>query len=240
MKREQLIVAGISDLHGQLLHPDDMPEADVLCICGDILPLEIQNDNLASVAWLCRHFFAWIDMLPYKQVFMIWGNHDFVGEWLRIDQNGQHRKPKRVLTKLCAPSKLRLLDDNEVIYNGYRFYGSPWCPELQRWAFYADHDQLVEKFNKIPANTDVLLTHCPPRIERYGLVQQQGWNYMTDFGSFELACQVAVKRPQLHLFGHVHSGDHIPQTINQTTFCNVSLKDEEYKVSYEPKTFIIT
>ena len=41
-------VVAISDLHGLL--PKDLPAGDVLCICGDIVPLEYQSDSYQSVA----------------------------------------------------------------------------------------------------------------------------------------------------------------------------------------------
>lgn len=41
----------ISDLHGHL--PKDLPGGDVLCICGDIVPLDYQNDFTQSIAWFC-------------------------------------------------------------------------------------------------------------------------------------------------------------------------------------------
>ena len=35
------------------------------------------------------------------------------------------------------------------------------------------------------------------------------------------------------LSGHVHSGSHVSQKVNNTNIVNVSLKDENYKVSYD-------
>ena len=237
-------VVGISDIHGTLIDPKDMPEGDVLCICGDIMPTYIQSDTLESIAWLCRVFFKWIEELPYARVFLIFGNHDFVGEYLRVDKNGNQRRGSRIVKKLLAPSKLVILDDSECIYGGKRFYGSSWCPDLQIWAYYADSATLTHKFAQIPAETDVLLTHCAPRVEAYGTVlQRKKYNWMTDYGCTELTEAInAMKksdRPKLHLFGHVHTGSHQPTEIDGVTYCNVSLKDEDYKEMYYPKVFEI-
>ena len=235
--RKPITVVGISDLHGLL--PKEMPVGDVLCICGDIVPLDVQSDEIESIAWLCTKFFPWIESLSYKKVFMVWGNHDFIGQKLATDKHGQHRKPRRVLKKLMAPAKLVLLEDTEAIYEGYRFYGSPWCPDLNMWAFYGDHDELTQHFSKIPTNTDVLLTHCPPRIGMFGTTTQ-GWNAMRDFGCRELADGVRHKQPKLHIFGHVHTGQHKRETIDGTTFANVSIKDENYEHTYDPQIFHLT
>lgn len=232
MKQESLKIVAISDIHGYL--PCELPEGEVLCICGDIMPLHVQNDMIESIAWLCREFFPWVEKQPFCKVIFTWGNHDFVGEYLATDRHGNHRKPKRVLKKLLAPSKLVLLEDSEFIYKGYRFWGSPWCPELSNWAFYGDHNKLINKFSKIPENVDVLLTHAAPRIDSCGIVQQPGYNYMADFGCQELAEAVLEKKPKVHIFGHIHSGRHNPYIENGTTFINVSLKDEGYEPTYWP------
>lgn len=237
--RQSITVVGMSDLHGYL--PKDLPKGDVLCVCGDIVPLDVQRDMVESIAWLCTKFFPWVEASPYEKVIMVWGNHDFIGKFLYTDRNGQHRKPKRVLKKLMAPKKLTLLDDSECIYKGYKFYGSPWIPDLVDWAFYADHDQLELKFNRIPTTIDVLLTHCPPRVAEFGMVLQHGtYNTLADYGCDELRESVYKTKPQLHIFGHVHSGRHSRLEIDGTTYCNVSLKDEDYKVMYDPQIFKLT
>lgn len=56
----------ISDLHGYL--PKDLPGGDVLCICGDIVPLDYQNDFAQSVAWFCLDFAPWADSQSYRNV----------------------------------------------------------------------------------------------------------------------------------------------------------------------------
>lgn len=235
--RKPITIVGMSDLHGLL--PKEMPPGDVLCICGDIVPLEVQSDTIESIAWLCTKFFPWIESLPYEKVFMVWGNHDFIGQTLHTDKHGQHRKPKRVLKKLMAPAKLTLLEDTEVIYEGYRFYGSPWCPDLSMWAFYADSLALNRYFSKIPVGTDVLITHCAPRIGMFGTTTQ-GWNAMRDFGCSELATWVAERSPKLHIFGHIHTGQHKREVVGGTMLANVSIKDENYEHTYEPQTFSLT
>lgn len=234
--RTSITIIGISDLHGLLLPLSDMPPGDVLCICGDIVPLEVQSDTIESIAWLCTKFFPWVESLPYEKVIITWGNHDFIGQTLTTDKHGNHRKPKRVLKKLMAPAKLVLLEDNEFIYKGYRFYGSPWCPELSDWAFYANHDDLVKKFDKIPENVDVLITHCAPSQDQFGMTTQ-GWNAMRDFGSNELTDAILKKRPKLAIFGHIHSGRHARLDLFGTTYANVSIKDENYEYSYSPQIF---
>ena len=75
-------ICAISDIHGYL---PDIKECDVLCICGDIIPLNIQRNVDLSIEWLQNDFHGWVKTIPVKQVVMTWGNHDFVGEKLYED-----------------------------------------------------------------------------------------------------------------------------------------------------------
>ena len=62
-----------------------------------------------------------------------------------------------------------------------------------------------------------------------------------DYGSEELA-DVLLTKPNIKysLFGHVHSGDHnITKNANGTCLVNVSIKDENYKRTYDVFTFEI-
>lgn len=230
-------IVAISDIHGTLHNPKDndfWPEGDVLCICGDIMPLDIQRDTIESIVWLVTDFFNWVRELKYDHVLLIAGNHDFVFQTLSVDKNGNHRKPKRVMKKLSAPTKLILLEDSGCVIADKTFYGTPWCPKLSNWAYYADSEKLTQKFDKIPDNVDVLLTHCPPKVELYGTVLETGWNHMNDFGCQELAEAILKKKPKLSIFGHVHSGDHRVRHLGDTIYANVSAKDEGYEYRRMP------
>lgn len=231
-------IVGLSDIHGSL-HLGEMPKADVYCICGDIMPLDIQRDFLRSIVWLSSTFFPWCQQLPCEKVFLVAGNHDFVFERLMTDDHGNHRKAREVMKLFMQPTdKICYLENNEKVYKGVKFYGSPWCPDLANWAFYKDWEGLQKEFRKIQGDVDVLLTHCPPRIDDYGTVLE-GWGYGSNYGCQELADRLQKVHPKLHLFGHVHSGLHEPKNINGTTFCNVSLKNENYNVTYYPREFEI-
>lgn len=245
-------VTAISDLHGYLPYYKDIPECDVVCICGDIMPLEIQRCMISSIAWLCGTFFPWCESLRCKKVLFTWGNHDFIGQYLHYNMNvhGKYeynsplsRSAVKVMKKLMKDSwcgKITLLHDSQYEYKGYVFWGSAWCPDLSNWAFYGDSVKLKEKFSQIPNDTDILLTHCPPAIENFGTVLQNGtFNYMADYGCQELRDAVLKKKPKYHLFGHVHSGMHSMIKCGDTTFCNVSLNDENYRINYNIREFVI-
>lgn len=233
-------IAAISDIHGHLCK--DIPECDVLCICGDILPLQVQRNVVRSVSWLCQDFKPWVESLPCKYVIFIAGNHDFVFETLGPKAG---RRPYEVMLEIFGEShlknsKLIYLRDENVIIDGIKFYGTPWCPELKNWAFYKGSSELIDTFLNIPIDTDILLTHCPPKYGNVGVVLQDGMNYMRDFGSEELT-SVLVDRPFIKwvLSGHIHSGEHNITKYGTINLVNVSIKDENYKVNYKPFIFEI-
>ena len=232
-------VIGISDIHGYL---PELPSCDVVCIAGDILPLEIQRNFKASWVWLLEDFTNWANALDCKHVVFIAGNHDFV-----FSECGGLGMDMRNLWK--DSNKIHYLQDSSIEIDGFKFYGTPWIPVLCGWAFYLDSARLTDKFNEIP-NCDVLLTHCPPRLNNAGKVLQAGYNYGRDFGCEELRIALRDRDVKWALSGHVHSGEHDvtyydhtilsgPHTskIISTNIVNVSIKDEDYKVTYKPFEF---
>ena len=90
---------------------------------------------------------------------------------------------------------------------GLKFWGSPWTPtvpleiSMMQWAFEKDRGQLKEKWDKIPAGLDVLVTHGPPYGNLGGTL-----NDGLDVGDHELRDAIMEKKPRLHLCGHIHPG----------------------------------
>ena len=232
-------ITAISDLHGYL--PKDLPGGDVLCICGDIVPLDYQNDFTSSVAWFCLEFNRWANEQDYRKVVFIGGNHDFF-----LDKLSRMHRPSSVLGKLLpgmekSRSKLVYLCDNSFEFEGVRFYGTPWIAELSRWGFYAPDDELERIYSRIPLRCDVLLTHMPPLACDMGKVlQRANFNTGCDFGSKALADALGGRTIGYALCGHVHSGNHTPCRYEGVEhLVNVSVKDENYKPYYPPFTFEI-
>lgn len=224
-------IVALSDIHGELI---EVPKCDVVCICGDISPLHIQGKTFEMTSWLINEFYRWAESLDCKHVIYIPGNHDFILE--RFLQNHEAKQAKGIFT---FSDKVIMLSDSGVTIDGVRFYGTPHCPDLKRWAFYGDHEKLVEEFSKIP-ECDVLLTHCPPKISTLGVVLQRDiFNYNENYGCKELADAIKGKVKKLLLCGHVHSGQHNPMRVDDCLMVNCSIKDEDYEWVYQPKFFEI-
>jgi len=86
-----------------------------------------------------------------------------------------------------------------VIIEGVKFYGSPWQPRFFDWAFNLDRgEEIKKKWDLIPMDTDVLITHGPP----YGILDltHEG----EKVGCEELMKAVLRVQPKIHIFGHIH------------------------------------
>jgi Icc-related predicted phosphoesterase len=247
MENKRKTIIAMSDLHGNL---PEVSECDIVCICGDIVPLYIQRNMPNSIAWLAGPFQEWALNLPCKKVVLTWGNHDFIGEYLmnngtrpnEISPEGiydgfyQHE----LLFQNDSDQKIVILCHESQTVEGINFFGTPFCPSLSRWAFYRDRMGLLKEFDKIPRNTQILITHCPPKYGMQGVVLQNNWNYMNDFGClelFEVLSDHFVENDMWVLSGHIHSGNHRVETLGKIKHRNVSLLDEDYTISYEPFKF---
>jgi 3',5'-cyclic AMP phosphodiesterase CpdA len=160
-------IVGISDLHGWL--PDNLPEGNVLCIAGDIVPLEIQRSFTKTRFWLANQFLCWIDQLKFSHIIIVPGNHDFYIEELykrnELENFGDD------FNNSVRPQVHWIVDDKIEIY-GTTFYGCAWTLENEysgpgAWAFEAEkkHGNLYDqKYSGIiRANVDVIITHDSPR-----------------------------------------------------------------------------
>jgi hypothetical protein len=91
------------------------------------------------------------------------------------------------------------LEDSGAVLDGVTFWGSPWQPAYNDWAFNLPRGPaLAAKWARIPAGVDVLVTHSPPSgILDRGPVKARA-------GCDDLLRRVREARPCLHLFGHIH------------------------------------
>jgi len=85
-------------------------------------------------------------------------------------------------------------------------------------------------------DVDVVLTHQPP-FGQVGTVLELGaYNYRENYGSYTLYEKLTNPECRIKylLCGHIHSGQHTVEMIGKTKCYNVSLKNERYKVAFQP------
>jgi Icc-related predicted phosphoesterase len=217
-----MTITTISDLHGYL---PLLQSCDVVCICGDISPIEFDRNKNKVREWFINKFIPWVQMLDCQKVIFIAGNHDF---FLYTNDDGY--SVKQVIENSDVKNKLIYLENEAYTYHGLQFYGCPNVEHLVNWAFYTWDGH---EYKYIPESTDVLLTHMAPAIGELG----RDFTIIRDFGSRRLA-NVIKELPNLRyaFCGHIHDGDHKPTLINHTVCINSSILNDDYEYTYEPIT----
>jgi Icc-related predicted phosphoesterase len=227
-------VAVISDLHGYLpiypsLYWEGIEECELLLICGDILPLHCQSKAIESRLWLLDEFKPWAASFPVEQVYFIAGNHDF---WFERNDLTAHQI-------FSSHDKVRYLKNEYVDYIStqdakvYRIFGTPYCHIFGNWAFMRDEETLAKKFNQIPGNVDILLSHDAP----YGTsdICFEGFSASKGhIGCPELRDAIIASKPKYNFHGHLHSTNHGEELLGETKVYNTSILNEQYSLVYEP------
>ena len=227
-------VCAISDMHGIL--DFDIEPCDILCICGDIVPLRVQSYHDGTLKWLAKEFVPWCEKQPCERVFLIAGNHDWIAMKHPDDWEAMFKDTK--VTYLCD-SSAEYVKEGDGEYQEISIYGTPWCHQFYNWAFMTSDVELVKIYNKIPYKVDLLLTHDCPYGTSDVLLQDVPWRNGEHIGCHPLGDAVDEKKPRFHCCGHLHSCIHEPQERGETIVRNVSMVDERYERVYEPYYFEI-
>lgn len=202
-------ICAVSDTHSR--HWDlIIPKCDIFVFAGDA---EI-NSTIAL-----HDFNDWLATINSKYGnIIIGGNHDTY-----VEKIGEARC-KYILTNGVY------LQDNGIIINDLKFYGSPRSPAFNNWSFMYPR-QSKEGFDvwkNIPKNTDVLITHTMP----YAILDTN--RGMHHCGCEILAREIYNKNIKIQIGGHLHQEGNTFLEQDGIKFYNVSVLDEDYKLTHKP------
>lgn len=167
-----------------------IPDGDLLIHAGDLTNEGKLNEIQKQIDWL--------DTLPHKEKIVICGNHDSY-----FDPSSRKAVDKAGEGHLKWPKNMHYLQHQSLVlkFRGGRklkFYGSPDIPLCggDDFAFQYLSTEAAERWvDSIPSDTDVLITHTPPK------------NHLDNaLGCPGLLEEVWRVKPRLHVFGHVHTG----------------------------------
>ena len=210
MKKRITFISDTHTKHKQL----DLPGGDLLIHAGDIM-----NSGYSKLD--IHDFCEWFELQDYKHKIFIAGNHDRMFENHPLESN-----------TIVNNYDVTYLQDEEDIIDDVKIYGSPWQPEFLNWAFNLPRNgkELEEKWNVIPKDTDILVTHGPA----FGHLDVSG------FGGNPVGCELLKERidkiqPLIHVFGHIH-GSAGYKFDGNTHYFNASVLDERYTYQNKPMT----
>jgi predicted phosphohydrolase len=192
-----MLILHLSDTHSKHHELRNLPPADIIIHSGDISFAGSENEVM--------DFFGWFGGLPYKYKIFIAGNHDDCLFGTKIDG---------------LPQNCYYLRNSSVIIQGFKFYGTPMFMED---AMSGDYDRNIQK---IPSDTDILITHQPPN----GILDSSANIHYGDLKLLEIVLKI---KPKYHLFGHIH-GAYGVEKSEDTTFVNAAILSENYELMYEP------
>lgn len=185
-----------------------LPDGDILICAGDIC-MPWHNNLLDYIIWMSKQ--------KHSFKILIAGNHD------KIIQNN-----KSLYMNLFKKYDIIYLEDSGFEINGIKFWGTPWTPKRlnnKNDAFTLKRKDLIHKWNLIPFDTNVLISHCPP----YGVGDNNTKLYKTlpyQSGDYGLKKTISrLENLKLHIFGHQHFGRGVYKGTNNVVFINASLNE---------------
>lgn len=201
-------IVAVSDTHG--MHEKvAVPDGDVFIHAGDFS----SYGSLQNLEGFC----SWLQVLPHKHKIVVAGNHDRIAQM-----------DFELTRSLIADAGGVYLEDDQIIIDGMKIYGSPWTPRFMDWFFMADRGpDIAEKWAKIPVDTDILVTHGPP----YGIMDKV--NNLPQ-GCEELLNRIERLTLQVHIFGHIHEGYGCRQLSRGPIMVNASVCDSRYRPLNKP------
>lgn len=242
-------VVCMSDTHSLTHHIKfDIPDGDIFIHAGDFTKCGLLDE--------VRGFNHWLSALPHKYKIVVAGNHELTLDTtfthpfdksnekesraervpcLGVSRSKIHEAarscPSEVLSELTACTYLQ---DEACSVLGLRIYGTPWQPEFCDWAFNLPRGApCLEKWDQIPSDTDILITHTPPI--GHGDLTCSG----VRAGCVDLLETVRSRvQPRYHVFGHIHEGYGV-STDGKVIYVNASTCDINYMPNNKPIVFDI-
>ena len=195
----------ISDTHGS--HNElNLKGGDILVHCGDFTS---QGEYTIK-----QDFNTWLGKQDYSYKIVIAGNHELTMEKFPI-------LTRKLITNATY------LEEESIVIEGLKFYGSPYTPAFFNWAFNVNSNEIYKHWEKIPQDTQILITHGPP----YKILDKNGDG--DHCGDKSIMYYINKIKPLHVAFGHIHSG-HGTITKNGTKFINASILDNSYNLVYDP------
>lgn len=188
----------LSDTHSCHRRLRNLPDADLVIHSGDFCMVGSEKEAIDFLNRFCD--------LPYRHKIFICGNHDDCLYGANIDG---------------LDDNVHYLCNSGIEIEGLKFYGVPM--------FMGDciTDRQSRNYAGIPADTDILITHCPA----YGILD---FDDNINYGSEEILERLpTLHNLEAHLFGHIHAQHGIMEK-GGIIFSNGAIMNADYTTLNPP------
>ncbi|KAI8099787.1 Metallo-dependent phosphatase-like protein [Halteromyces radiatus] len=170
----------------------------------------------------------WIKSLPHKVKIVTAGNHDHI-----LDERYGFITEKQHILTMFQQAGITYLEHEAFqlpsSLGGHHLFVSPYAPVHLGGAFMPLHG-LESYWEAIPASTDILVTHTPPR----GYLDQT--RRKLHVGCPALTKKIQAIQPKVCVFGHIHESNGF--TIdNNILFINACTSNFRYQANQLPIVF---
>jgi Icc-related predicted phosphoesterase len=184
---------------------------DVLLHAGDLTIRGTEKELIEAAEGLAGY--------PCRTIIVVPGNHDILFE----------TNPAKA-RQIFEERKIKVLIDESTEAYGVKIYGSPWVQKC--WGVFGyDGFEVKHPWDKIPNDTEILITHSPPR---YIMDKGPRGDHL---GCPDLAVAVRRVKPAYHIFGHIHCGQGFEQDADNIKYINAAICSERYDVLNPPIAF---
>jgi Icc-related predicted phosphoesterase len=208
-----MIIDCISDLHG--FYPQ-LGDGDLLIIAGDLTAKDTEAEYI--------RFYSWLHKQNYKNYIVVAGNHDVLAQ-----------KEDMLLNNL---DKTVYLCDSGTEFEGLKIWGSPWTLSFEGenpkcLAFTCEtEEELAKKWDCIPEDTDILITHSPTYAILDQVVRMKFPHNMVGSKSLEIKIH-NLPNLKYHIFGHIHESYGTYKEMG-VEYINCSYVNRQYKPVNKP------
>lgn len=190
-----LLIHHISDTHG--FHNEIKVDlnTDVVVHSGDATNHRESVFNFHEL----EKFLDWYSGVPIPIKIYVPGNHDsFIASHIKDS------------SRMFRDAGIELLNKESITLNNLKIYGDPMTPNYGGWYFMTDRSKIAKHWGLIPTDTDVLVTHGPPK----GILDMGLHRNELEFCGDSALGKAIKKIPSIKLncFGHIHNHKDIVNT----------------------------
>lgn len=179
-----MIIDCISDLHGYF---PQLTSGDILILAGDYTKTHTDEEF--------DDFYDWLSCQAYMHKIVIAGNHDS-----NIFED-----------HINSITNCHYLEDSGIVIDDVKIWGSPWSLTFDGinplcTHFTGTEEILKDKYDLIPDDCDILITHGPPQgiLDGVKITKKDSIDAMK-VGSYSLRAKIKkLTQLKYNIFGHIH------------------------------------